>query len=174
MVAARKGHTEVVKALLAVPGVDVNKAEEDGWTAIMGPAWNGHTEVVRALLAMPGIDVNKRATDGWAKGKTALGLALHHGHFDAMIFLLLTALLTALGAQSNKEARVASDAVLGATVRLAARIADAFCGGGGRGTTTTTYPRWTVLAALAVVAAVAVRWPWWAAAFALGVLWSRG
>ena len=72
MEAAREGHTEVVRALLAAPGIDVNKADDNGWTAVMVAAREGHTEVVRALLAAPGIDVNKATKIG----NTALDLAI--------------------------------------------------------------------------------------------------
>ena len=79
MRAAHLDYVTVVTALLAAPGIDINKADNDGTTAVMQAAYEGHTEVVRALLAAPGIDLNTRATGGreWAIAKTALGFAVH-------------------------------------------------------------------------------------------------
>lgn len=34
MWAATNGHTEIVRALLTAPGIDVNKADDDGLTAL--------------------------------------------------------------------------------------------------------------------------------------------
>ena len=56
--AAKNGHAEVVKLLLAAPGIDVNKGEP-----LTKAAENGHAEVVKLLLAAPGIDVNKECED---------------------------------------------------------------------------------------------------------------
>lgn len=77
-VASGEGHAEVVRALLAVDGVDVNHTTTHGWTALMLACDNGHAEVVRALLAVAGIDVNhvtpggssalKRAAANWHVG----------------------------------------------------------------------------------------------------------
>ena len=54
--AAENGHAEIVKGLLAIPGIDVNHS--DTWTPLAHAADNGHAEVARLLLAAPGIDVN--------------------------------------------------------------------------------------------------------------------
>ncbi len=49
--ASQKGHTEVVKQLLAA-GADVNKASiPEGWTPLYIASQKGHTEVVKQLLA---------------------------------------------------------------------------------------------------------------------------
>ena len=83
MYAARNGHNEVVRALLSAPGIDVNKADNNGGTAVIQAASKGHTEVVRALLAVPGIDVNK-ADD---EGSTAVIWAAQKGHTEVVALL---------------------------------------------------------------------------------------
>ena len=98
MHASSRGHTEVVCALLAVRGIDVNKAGNDGLTSLMRAAHQGHTKVVRALVTAPGIDLNKRATGPeWAEGRTALGLAMAYDRPEA------AALLRAAGAREEGE-----------------------------------------------------------------------
>ena len=87
MKAARFARNEVVRALLAAPDIDVNRANIDGVTAVMIAAQKGHTEVVRALLAAPGIDVNKRATLGVFNGMMALDIAIHEHKHEAAAML---------------------------------------------------------------------------------------
>ena len=69
--AARRGHAEVVKALLAHSEIDVNAKNNHGMTALMAAAENGYTEVVKALLGHSKIDVNVASRRGW----TALMIA---------------------------------------------------------------------------------------------------
>lgn len=85
--AAKNGHPEIVKLLLAVPGIDVNKECKD-WhisvddhrsTPLERAAKNGHTEVVRLLLAIPGIEVNKHCP---------LMFAARNGHAEVVKLLL--------------------------------------------------------------------------------------
>ena len=66
----------------SVPGVDINKASNDGWTAVVNAAWFGHTEIVRALLTAPGIDVNR------SHGYTAVMVAAFKGHAEVLRVLL--------------------------------------------------------------------------------------
>ena len=82
--AAREGHAEVVKLLLAAPGIDVNKAYAAGWTPLSWAAREGHAEVVKLLLAAPGIDVNKADAAGW----TPLYHAAWGGHAEVVKLLL--------------------------------------------------------------------------------------
>ncbi|TFK26057.1 ankyrin [Coprinopsis marcescibilis] len=70
------GHVEVVRALLAVLGVDINLQDGKGATALIHSAHRGHTDVVRILLKTPGIKVNSINFDG----ETALMCALFRGH----------------------------------------------------------------------------------------------
>ena len=85
--AAKNGHLEIVKLLLAVPGIDVNKECKDWYiseddrssTPLERAAENGHTEVVRLLLAIPGIDVNENYP---------LEKAAKNGHAEVVKLLL--------------------------------------------------------------------------------------
>ena len=86
MQAASSGHTEVVRVLLAVPGIDLNMADEDcGWSALMRASWQGHTEVVRVFVAQRGINVNRGDKDyGW----TAVMRAAARGYIGVVRVLL--------------------------------------------------------------------------------------
>lgn len=76
-------HIDAVNALLAVRGIDVNAASENG-TALMFAAGHGRTTMVQALLSISGIAVN--ATD--PMGNTALMYAAQAGHADTIMALL--------------------------------------------------------------------------------------
>jgi len=84
-IAAQNGHTEVVKLLLAIPDIDVNKGRIDvGATPLFTAAQNGHTEVVKFLLARSDIDVNEAITDG----TTPLFMGSQNGHTEIVKLLL--------------------------------------------------------------------------------------
>lgn len=82
--AARHGHTDVVKLLLAAPGVDVNVQDEWDLTPLCLAAEAGHIEVVKLLLAMPGINVNNPTSFA----NTPIFLAKRGGH-QAVVDLLM-------------------------------------------------------------------------------------
>jgi len=84
MLAAKKGHTETVSALLSHGGIDVNAVTRYGSTALMLAAENGHTETVSALLSHGGINVNAVTR----YGSTALMLAAENGHTETVSALL--------------------------------------------------------------------------------------
>ena len=58
--ASTQGNLGVVRALLDAPDIDVNAANEDGWTPLICAAGLGHLEVVRALLNRSDADANAR------------------------------------------------------------------------------------------------------------------
>ena len=65
MIAAGRGHTEIVQALIAA-GADVNAANGSGGdSALIGAAGGGHTGVVQVLIAA-GADVNATTPAGLA------------------------------------------------------------------------------------------------------------
>jgi len=70
------GHEEVVAILLAMPGIDINKAGINSRTPLSIAASQGHTAVVSQLLAMPGIDINKADN----ASRTPLYLAVSKRH----------------------------------------------------------------------------------------------
>ncbi len=82
--AVKNGDAETVAEMLSVPGIDVNKATNNGWTPLYGAAREGYTEVVKLLLAAPGIDVNKANGSGW----TPLNTAAYNGHTEVVKLLL--------------------------------------------------------------------------------------
>jgi ankyrin repeat protein len=103
IVAAKEGHTAVVKLLLATSGIDVNARSHDTigeyHTALIVAAEKGDIAVVKLLLAAPGIDVNATREDearrlalrNRGRGvRTALMQAAKKGH-TAVVKLLLAA-----------------------------------------------------------------------------------
>jgi len=83
MVAAKRGNTETVQALLDREA-DINaQATYYGWTALAYAANQGHEKIVRLLLAHDA-DPNSKAE----RGKTALVLAADRGHTATVIALL--------------------------------------------------------------------------------------
>merc|ERR1712146_141464 len=56
MGACEEGHTEIVKALLAHPEIDVNVQDQDGETPLHRACWMGQSEIVKILLAHPKIE----------------------------------------------------------------------------------------------------------------------
>ena len=79
-VASINGHTDVVKVLASLPGIDINKADSNGSTPLRAASGNGHTDVVKVLVSLPGIDINKAAKDG----RTPLWAASYSGHTDVV------------------------------------------------------------------------------------------
>ena len=96
--AARDGHAEVVRLLLAA-GADVNAQNQFGYTALMGAAFHGHFEVVRLLLAA-GADVNTQDQGG----STALILAAINGHAEVVRLLLAAGANVNLQNQAGRTA----------------------------------------------------------------------
>lgn len=95
-IASRHGELEMVKLLLAAPGIDVNAvSREGGNTALVTACGEGYVEIVHLLLATPGIDVNKIADETW----TPLTKACWCGHVE-----VVRALLAAPGIDVNKVA----------------------------------------------------------------------
>jgi ankyrin repeat protein len=88
--AAKQGHSEVVKLLLARPDIQVNRGEVP--PLLLGAI---HTSVVQLLLAHPGIDVNKGGPP-IIRGFTPLHRACDSGSVEVVKMLL------AAGAKKDK------------------------------------------------------------------------
>ena len=77
-----------VRALLAVPKIEINTRNENGLgvfeSALIQAANNGHVEAIQALLDVPGIEVNARDKYSWS----VLMLAANYGHTEAVKALL--------------------------------------------------------------------------------------
>lgn len=82
--AADKGHADIVRLLLAQPGIDVNVAGKTGVTALMLAAKKGDLDIVRQLLAHKNINVNHTSMHGATAMINAAGL----GHKDIVLELL--------------------------------------------------------------------------------------
>ena len=55
-----KKHVSILRQLLKQPSVDVNLADNAGWTALHVATYNGNIEAARLLLADPRVDVNSQ------------------------------------------------------------------------------------------------------------------
>ncbi|EAU81226.2 ankyrin repeat domain-containing protein 28 [Coprinopsis cinerea okayama7 len=84
IMASTRGHTNFVKQILQIHGINANARDRRGRTALAQASLLGHGEVVKQLLQVPGIDVNAADNDGW----TALMLASENGH-DGVVRQLL-------------------------------------------------------------------------------------
>ena len=82
LTAARNGHADAVKSILAGGRADVNGRDERGDTPLIAAARAGHDDVVQALLVARA-DPNAKNDEG----QTALSLAAAGGH-DEVIRLL--------------------------------------------------------------------------------------
>ncbi len=85
-VAAQNGRTDILRYLLAVPGVNVCARGVDGQTPLHLAALAGQTEALRLLLSVPGVDVRCQN----ATGEVPLQLAEVWGH-SACVSLLRSA-----------------------------------------------------------------------------------
>ena len=68
---------EVVSVLIGTAGVDLNLADNDGWSPLWTAEYNGSTQSVRVLLSAKerGLDLNQTPTRGSYIGKTPLKIA---------------------------------------------------------------------------------------------------
>ena len=77
--ATREGNVDMVRSLLASPGVDVNARDETGSTPLLEAARYGHDNICRILIAA---GANLKAKD--KDGKTALQLAIQGNHDEVV------------------------------------------------------------------------------------------
>jgi hypothetical protein len=93
-VASQKGHLDVVHFLATALGVDVNRTEQSGCTALLTASCNGHLDVVRYLVKELDADINQT----WLDGVTPLMDATAGNHTEVVIWLFKN------GATANAQA----------------------------------------------------------------------
>jgi ankyrin repeat protein len=84
LIAAQKGHLEVVKYLVTQGQAAVNQATNDGATPLLIAAQKGHLEVVKYLVAQGKADVNQAYEDS----ATPLFVAAQEGHLEVVKYLV--------------------------------------------------------------------------------------
>ena len=70
--------------LLLAQGVDVNYADEDGWTALFHAGSEGHLRIVEWLVEEAGAEIDHRESDGCSP----LWMACYNGRRDVVQYLL--------------------------------------------------------------------------------------
>ena len=82
--AAKLGHTAIARALLSVPDINVNLAEQGGCTPLCCAVRAGHAGVVELLLDQDGINANLATVSGL----TPLYIATQNGDVEVVRLLL--------------------------------------------------------------------------------------
>ena len=100
--AAKQGHVDVVRVLLATGKVDVNVANDWHSTPVYEACNNNHPAVVQALLDSGQADVEKRTF--WGRGFTPLETAVTEGH-EAAVRVLLDSKLVDVNATDGINGR---------------------------------------------------------------------
>jgi len=102
--AAMRQNIEMVRHLLAVPGIDVNACDSDNATALHIAARGGFVDVTE-LLIQHGVDVNIGMSSGQSSNQTALHCAVRYRHVE------LACMLLAAGADVNATEKMAASKV---------------------------------------------------------------
>lgn len=87
------------RKLLAIPGIDVQAQDDDGFTALHWAAWSG-MPFHSLLLAQLGLDINQQESNGY----TPLMLAALRGNHGAVSMLLQLGADTTLKSKDGKTA----------------------------------------------------------------------
>ena len=83
--ASKNGYSDIVKILLGIPQIDVNKGRtSDAGTALMLASLNGHSEVVTQLLNFTELEINQVDSHG----RSSLFKASQNGHSNVTKLLL--------------------------------------------------------------------------------------
>lgn len=108
IIASRKGHEEIVKRILSIPGINVNLQDVRRNTALLDAVKKRHEAIVQILLQTPNIDVN--IPDN--VGSTALICAAHQGAHT-----IVSMLLNAPGINVNKQNQSGATAIMAAAIQ---------------------------------------------------------
>ena len=75
--------------MIGTAGVDLNLANDNGWSPLFAAAWNGYTQIVRVLLSAKerGLDLNQKPTSGDHIGKTPLRIARERNKAEVVALL---------------------------------------------------------------------------------------
>ncbi|MBD0391627.1 ankyrin repeat domain-containing protein [Wolbachia endosymbiont of Pentalonia nigronervosa] len=114
--AAAFGRLDIVKALLAIEGIEVNAVDNAQATPLHYAAMWGHIKIVEALLAVKGIKVNAKDD----KGKTPLHYAAMRGYIK-----IVEALLAVEGIEVNAKDHEGKTPLHYAAMRDHLKIVDA-------------------------------------------------
>ena len=121
IVAASRGHENMVKLLLDTGKVNTNHRDINGKTALMSAAEQGHTAVVKLLLdrGMGGVTLKDK------QGQTALFLAVDNAHEQVVELLLSSGKIDINTLNLDKDSRTAlSRATETGNEALVARLLD--------------------------------------------------
>lgn len=102
--ATMRQNVEMVRHLLAVPGIDANACDSDNATALHIAARGGFVDITELLLRH-GVDVNVGMTSGQSSNQTALHCAVRYRHVE------LARMLLAAGADINATEKMAASKV---------------------------------------------------------------
>jgi len=105
--AARRGHTAVVRILLAHPGIDVNSCDSHGNTPFMSGCWAGKTSCVRALLRDTRVSLNQRNTSGF----TPLYWLVYYTFIESIKWWVASGRDMDMGEPENPRSNVLHDAI---------------------------------------------------------------
>jgi len=83
--AAFKGLTREASLLIKTNTCNVNGQTQEGWTALLGAAWNGYIEIVKILVEADRSSINIQTVDD---RRTALMWACEYGHSPVIEFLI--------------------------------------------------------------------------------------
>jgi hypothetical protein len=83
ILAARRGHKDIVELLLEQENIDINAKDNYGNTALMWAAYRGHKDIAEMLLEQENIDINAKDNNG----STALISAAQEGHKEVVELL---------------------------------------------------------------------------------------